>query len=464
MQIAHKRMRAVFAVALCLQFVLPTATLALPPESEEKEIDALTNQILRKEIDLERYYLQYRVYGTKEPKTRRLRYYALQTASAATGLASQIGFTQIFYRQRRNLDLDQNRATKNAFKTGIVSICLDGGSSMIELTSNSLLALKNIKEKKSPGAAVKEVIGRVKDIDALRAQRDALVQKFPESDLARVYRAEGRVLKCFRDWCLSEFADVYADVKALQASYNVYYVMDIIADSFYLAAYILGLKSLSVPADTQPAITTGLIGDAFGIASAPMSSRGYYVIAKFHRNRLKKKLQETLKDSEEDTKSAMNELKAELQSKDIATLEGTCSANNRAAAYVLWSARFDQYLEDILEDLRHANKVALQGELTGPLISGTYLSQDIAAQVALSRLGRRPRATNDLGMAVSIGATAGTGFSLFLTNYWFFDELRFKRKLKKKKHLPEQLLAQRLKTLDDLDSLLISSSKPQNIQ
>ncbi len=234
---ASERTRKALAFLLCLQVICPSSSLAAFPVDEEKEIDSLTNLILRKEIDLERYYLQYRVYGTKEPKTRRIRYFGLQVAGAATGLASQIGFDKLFYRQRRNLELGQDTLGKNALKVGIVATALDGGSSLIELSSNTCLAIKNIREKKSPGAAVKEVIGRVKEIDALAAQRKELIDKFPDSDLSRVYKAEGRVLKCFRDWCLSEFADVYSDVKALQSSYNIYYVLDIISDISCVSSY-----------------------------------------------------------------------------------------------------------------------------------------------------------------------------------------------------------------------------------
>lgn len=57
--------------------------------SAELRIDELANEILRKEIDLERYYLQYRVEGTKEPKYRRARI-VFQVSSAMASMASNI--------------------------------------------------------------------------------------------------------------------------------------------------------------------------------------------------------------------------------------------------------------------------------------------------------------------------------------------------------------------------------------
>lgn len=162
---------------------------------------------------------------------------------------------------------------------------------------------------------------------------------------------------------------------------------------------------------------------------------------------------------------AMAELNKELATKDISVLEQSPSVQNRTSAYALWSARYDKSIDDSLEDLRHNNKVALQGELTGPLISGTYLNQDILGMVTLSgRLRNRDRAQNNLNLAGAIGSTAGTGLSLGLTTYWLLDDIRHRRKMRKKEELPEQILAKRLKTLDELDSMLISSSKPQFFQ
>jgi len=460
-----QRARKCAAVFLSLQLFCCSSAFAVEPVDDERQIDAITNQILHKEIDLERYYLQYRIYGTKIPKTQRIRFAAGQIASAAAGLASSIWLVKISGANIHHPEKITDGENRRAIRVGIIAILLDGASVGLEFGSNGWTAMKNVILKKSPGAAVKEVIKRVQEIDALRAERDALVAKFPDSDLGGVYRAEGRVLKHFRDWCLSEFADVYSDIKALQSSYNVYYALDLAADGLYLASYLLALKSYDSDRFTKPSVVTGIVGDGFGIASAPASSRSYYLLAKFWRNRLKKKFQESLKDAEADAKVAMAELNKELATKDISVLEQSPSVQNRTSAYALWSARYDKSIDDSLEDLRHNNKVALQGELTGPLISGTYLNQDILGMVTLSgRLRNRDRAQNNLNLAGAIGSTAGTGLSLGLTTYWLLDDIRHRRKMRKKEELPEQILAKRLKTLDELDSMLISSSKPQFFQ
>lgn len=457
--------RKIAAVFLSLQVFCCSSSFAALPVDEERQIDEITNQILHKEIDLERYYLQYRVYGSQVPKTQRIRFAAGQIASAAAGLASSIWLVKISGANIHHPERITDGENRRAIRVGIVAILLDAGSVGLEFGSNGYTALKNILLKKSPGAAVKEVIKRVQEIDSLRARRDALVASFPDSDLGRVYQVEGRVLKCFRDWCLSEFADVYSDIKSLQSSYNVYYALDLAADSLYLASYLLSLKSFKSDRFTSPSVVTGLVGDGLGIASAPASCRSYYLFARYWRQRLQKKFQESLKDAEADAKVAMSELNREVSTKDISILEGTTSVQNRTSAYALWSARYDKSIDESLEDIRHNNKVALQGELTGPLISGTYLSQDVLGMASISnRLRNRDRAQNNLLLAGAISSTAGTGFSLGLTTYWLYDDIRHRTRMRKKGELPEQILARRLKTLDELDSMLISLNKPQAIQ
>src|SRR5215472_1288924 len=59
-----------------------TLTDNLKFDSDTSEVLALTNEILQKRADLERYYLRYRLRGSEEPKSRRMRYfYAQQTAA-----------------------------------------------------------------------------------------------------------------------------------------------------------------------------------------------------------------------------------------------------------------------------------------------------------------------------------------------------------------------------------------------
>lgn len=458
------------------------------------------------EIDFERCYLQYRLYGSKDPKFRRMRYFMLQLASGSTGLASNILFTKVSKEALHSNDADfgkgdpnvgegsavassideestpslqasssnTNTGTqappatagntedftikelKSAFVLSLISTALDASSSIVEMTSNGYTAIQNIRKKLSPKDSLANTRARIETIDALFAKREALINQNPESSRNGVNSAETRVLKNFRDWCLAEYADVYATVKSTQSSYNIYYALDIASAGWYLASSALGLKALHAQHENLagPSCISAIVGDSLGISAVPLSTWGGSWLYNYYRNRLKKDLKQDLKDTEIEAKASLENLNKELASADIALLESTKSLRDRIAVYVLWYSRYDKTLSKQLDELRHQAKVAHQGLIAGPLISGSSLAADILATVAFYGVPNRPKAGATLTYAGGLTATAASGFTIGLTNYNLASELLHRRKLKKLNTLPTQLLAERLKTLEDLEKLL----------
>src|ERR1700679_511055 len=81
------------AILLSLLVLMPSAAVhAEQPPDDAQRIENLNNAIVHKEIDLERFYLQYPLAGGKSPKYRRLRYFLLQVASASCSVAAQARF------------------------------------------------------------------------------------------------------------------------------------------------------------------------------------------------------------------------------------------------------------------------------------------------------------------------------------------------------------------------------------
>lgn len=533
--------RKIVLLLLSLQLVVFPVAEAQDVTPDEQQIENLSGQILHREIDLERFYLKYRVSGTQEPKWRRLRYYALQVGATSTALACNVIFLKLSkdglkapgvqnfgkadadtddapesaeeaarsasapdagssadygsngsngggassdasgraggsksvgskvragvanriepQGAKGTSDADEPDTTKQvqaAFILNLISTVLDGASNGIELGSSIYTSIKNKINKNDPSSTVDRVIERVKEIDALLAERDALVQKNKDLPTASIHQAEGRVLKTFRDWCLSEFADVYAEVKSTHSSCNVYYGLALAADGAYLAGSVLGLKATRPGKEylNGPAIQTAIIGDSIGITSAPGSALAAKVLYKYHRKKLEKKLEQRLGDHEENAKAAMAELNKEIMSADTATLRRARSIRERASAYLLWAGRYDRFIDKELVELSHQNKVALQGELSGPMISSSYLACDILAAIGFYKFPNDARRASSLAYAGTICSDTGNSVSLFLTNYFLINEIMHRRKLKKKGMLPEQLLAERFKTLDQLDVLI----------
>ncbi len=480
-------LRVSISIVLSLQFFFCVpAALALSSEltAEENQVEELTNQIFRKEVDLERYYLQYRKIGTATPKFRRLRYFALQVASTSCSMASNILFTDVGKKGLKSNITDFGRGdgdigqspsggpstgppsstdstkgeVRHALNLALIASILGPGSSFLELCSNGYTTLKNIKTGNNPASAVKVVESRIKEIDELLAQRKKILDEHPELRALAINKAEHTVLECFRDWCLSEFVDLYAEVKSGQAGANVYYMLDVAAGGCAVAGNVLALKSLNPGRDSLsgPAANVSIVGDSINVINAPASSYAGKRIGQYWRNRLRKKLSDHLHYGEAESKAAMAQLRIITNAADERALTAASSIESRIAAYMMWSERYDAIMDKQIAELRHRSKVAAQGKRVGPLIGATGLAQDIAAATAFYGYPGDERKGASLSYAGAITALSGNGLALLYTNGNFVGELIHRKKLRQQRLLPEQLLDERIRLLHLVDQMVVS--------
>jgi hypothetical protein len=246
-----------------------------PTDASSARVDQLTVQILLQILALERFYTKWRILASHEPRWRHLRYFLTQEAGAGLFLGSQTTLLVDAARSMRNPDKSSERAAKLGTEAGLLGSIVEGESSGFELASNIQTAIKNKKLKQDPESARQAVFLRGQSIDALMRERDAAISTCSEAQLMPLFRKEGEVLRFFRDACLNEFADVYADVKSFQASYNVYYGFDVIGSSIYVASYVLGLKGFTSPGLFGSSNILGIVGDGVFIPSAPGSTFAY---------------------------------------------------------------------------------------------------------------------------------------------------------------------------------------------
>lgn len=428
-----------------------------PPQTDVETIERLTTEILRKEIDFERFYTRYRVKGNEEPKTRYDRYFALQQAAAGLTLASVIpGITETGKYLARPERVNQN-ALKRATTVGLIGIIFQGGSSAFELGSNSLLTIKHMVKKDDPASARKYAAKVLKEIDLLLTQRNALVAKHEGFTDYKVWNIESRLLKLFRDGLVYEFANVYADVRSEQSSANVYYGLDVASCAAYMASYITGIESFKKPELSNPSCVTGVVGDAIGVVSAPASSYSYYVLYDYWWKKIGKQLKEKLYDAEPELKKEVANLEQHLTTLDPQSRAALGPVDARIQMYKLWADRFDEFTAKQTIDWIHSSKVALQSNISGPLISGAFLAQDIGGVVVSSKRYRdNAKVINSEFFATSIPTTVASLASLGLSTYWWVDNKLFTRKLRKQGALPTQLMERRLVTLDELEKMISS--------
>jgi hypothetical protein len=458
-----RSLRKLLALSVAAQAIAFPSTAAaasdIPAEDQQRLLD-LTNSVLREEIDLERFYLQYRIVGTYDPAYRYYRYFALQNAGTSLSLSANLVNERDFGTHLHHPENISRRTARKALCAGMLGSLFDGSSSAIELATNTRLAVTHRMKHENPRWAVESVRERLKTIDAQEAEREAIIARLPDSAAASIYRAETNVLRTYRDWCLYEFATIYADVKSFQSANNIYYGLNVAANGCYLASFILGYKLFHHPQLGGRSAISAIIGDSLTIADVPAYHYGYDALYKFWTARLGRTMKQKFIEPRAEGKAAVEtftKLIANASSSDLASCPG---AAVRRKIYDDWSLGYDDFVEKESVDVRHEYRVALQGNISGPAIGGTYLAQDIMGALSFySTKKTHPSASESLAFAGSISALVGTSASLAMTNFFFINEQRHNRKLKKQHIYPEQLIQARFKTLDSFDSMLASNGR-----
>lgn len=458
----RKRFAVILQVALLCVLTIsgPVCSAAepMPPQAvrsqSAQEILDLTNQLLFKEIDLERFYLRYRMWGTQEPKYRRLRFFLLQQSAAGGFLASNI---INMVETAKHFDTPEETSSKvlaNSCTIGEVASIMGGSASALELGSDCFTALKNKLKKRDPGSQKRSVVERLKEIDELAARRNALVEQSRDSASYELYIAEGNVLKSFRDWCVYEFMDVYADVKSYHSSCNVFYVLDVAAYSTSWVAYQLAVRAFKHQGLAYPALHNGFVSDSLFTVEAPAYAASAKLLYNHYYKKIAKQLNEKPKNTEDEAKLHMYKLESLAANADDTTLSTIGPIATRLAVYDFWSTRYDKYISTRMSDVRRLNQIALQSTVTGPLLGATGLTQDAVNAVGLYGWKNNKFMPNALAFAGATTTACGSAASIGLTGWWFIDQLRHERHEQHMKVLPLELLEQRIRTLETLEDML----------
>ncbi|MBZ0186106.1 MAG: hypothetical protein K8F91_07590, partial [Candidatus Obscuribacterales bacterium] len=135
--------------------------------ARELRVGAVTHELIKKEVDFERFYLKYKLIGTKDPRWRRARYFLIEQAATAAGIGANTIPMVETARHIKSPEDTKDSVFNKSFQVGSVAAWLGGGGSAIELCSNIFTAVKNKLKHIDPGSKKKEALRRVREIDAL---------------------------------------------------------------------------------------------------------------------------------------------------------------------------------------------------------------------------------------------------------------------------------------------------------
>lgn len=447
------------------------AQSVLPDSANSQElrlkIENLTVEILRKEIQLERFNIRYRQEVAKQGRWKGWRYFISQEANASAtnaGLIAAIDehMDHIHHPQRVN-----TRTLQAALVPQIVGQIIGAGGAALEFGINGFHELRSRQLGFAPKTAKGFVMDISADIDQLLKQRQELVNRAQDiselSACAQVSNLEGQMLKDIRDLSLLEYARFYVDGRRTLAFQQSLYLLD-------MAKNVIGATGNGV---AKHALHThnrkhngpsGVLTTISGalIVATPILSRGVgMAVGRYEKWRIK----DITKNCDIKEVTQLDQDKTQLQQ--------LCEANKdadddvwepslaRLALYETHNQSFLQQLELTTREVHAGNLAATENVLSGLFTGGTKMANGITLAIAGHDFHHSGPRTNDLIGAGLITYCVGTSWAMF-------DNIRIQVKremvnhrLSKMQRLPGQVLKARLQQLEDMEALLDKVGKPR---
>jgi hypothetical protein len=434
--------------------------LALTQDQSTKDSDVLTRQILLKEIELEKFNLNYRIQTGKVDRWKSTRFFLLQQANVAL---LDAGFIATVAERSKHISSPHhiNIVTlEHALIPRIIGPFIAAGSSVLELGLDGLHDYDLKKSGFSPTIAKDHVISLRSEIDRLLKERDAVVQREqsdPNSASARIVLAEGDVLKDSRDLSLAEFERFHIGARKFSAFEKSLQAINAGTMGILSAAEIIPLvaahkrdASIDGPATVLAIIVGGLFmatpfaGRAIGKLAAARDRRFLSACSGDVIARDMSKL-----DADRDRLKQLCQTAGDSGPESGATV--------RLGVYESQSKNFRDRLEAASKELKAGRRIAIQNVIAGNLVGGTVIGAESAMAVGAFNYPTNARRFNVLADAGSIALVGG--LSLFaLDNCRIHAQAEWDRhKLSHKGQLPRQVLESRLKELDGIESALRQS-------
>ena len=437
------------------------------PSEAASAIDALSRQIVLKEIALEKFNLHYKQNSAKQGRWKGLRYAFFNEVNASMGLAGGIISTY-------NRGINVHRPSKvrlhlqeSANYIPMIGNIIGASAASFEFLVNEYHSIEAARKGFSTSQAKKYVASTRGEIDRLLAEREALVRLEESAPAhapqAELHKLEGRILADLRDQSTLEFQRFHLDSRRLLAFQQMQYFFDLAknttnaigAEFAYLSLH-RGRRVWNYRAGVMFAISGGLT------MGGPIASRIFAKgVSEFHKHGLK----ETLGQVESRQLAA---LEADQKALDTMIRSGRVPADRTEQAIVRGELYGDhsKYFQDseqrAAKQLDKAKLVATQNIGAGLFVGGSKIASGVLFiipgyyQLYNSRTQTATRITNSLLLTSAIVGLPASSFSIFDTLRIQVQGELSRRKLAKSGNLPGQLISARLKQLDDMEAKLKS--------
>lgn len=441
----------------------PVPSGGLAVNGEQRVIDNLTKKILLTIIELERFNLHYQQNVAKQGRWKGPRYALFGEANGALSLAGGIIGTHERGENLRSPTMVNSHVQERANIIPMIGSIIGAGGAGMEFGINALHEVEARHKGFSPRASRAKVQSLKADIDRMLAQRDALVAAetcVPGlENCVEIDRVEGRILRDLRDQSLLEFARFHTSARKLLAFQQTQYLFDIGKNVTNAVGCNFAYQSLY----QRKRIFNMKAGVMFTISGAltmagPILSRGVSAgVGKMERRFLRT----TVEDAESREVAILQQDKEALDklcAPGVVPQEFATNAIVRGEIYGAHSKVFQDELAASEKKKNDAKLIATQNIGSGLYVGGSKVASGVLfTVVGTSYRTKSLRSTTITNSDLFVSSVIG----LPATAYSMLDTLRIqvkgelnRRKQKKDGRLPAQLVAARLKQLDEMEQRL----------
>ncbi len=427
--------------------IAPTST-----GSFSQQYTQLTKNILLTGFEVERFSLNFRMESAKQPKFRKLRYFVSQEAGSAGGLAFEITEVDQLGKGRKNpLQIDK-RALRGALAATTTTSIIAGSGSLFELSSNVLQMIKNKRHGYDPNSATKYVSTKLKHIDELLAQREALVAANADSPSYERAVAEGKVLHALRSSFINEYSHFNADTSAYRTYQNLFYVLNASYNSVGAMAANVAYRAVARPHLNGTANILFIVSGGLAMVTPVLcQAAGLYAQKRAYAS-VKKEMGPSDFNPDRFAQDCKNLDSAGTSVEG--SLMPSLPATQRFALYTQSNELFTKQLDSETKTMRKLEKVALQNSYLGPVIGSTLMTQGILGTYGYYNYPIRIRKQLNQFYCGAIVGTVGTSMAVVGNAASLLGTLAYEHKLAKQKRLPIQLIKERLTHLDEMEKLV----------
>lgn len=460
----------IVAAALMVCFV-QQSIFALPASASLDEVEELNRQILLKEVELERFSINFRKYNNIQGRWRGWRYFAFQEANAgmtAAGLTTQLVDRQRVIRNANVFNVNSsgkisyvpngvNRVTQEkGLILQMVGQTVGAVGSGIELGIN--LHHGHAAHKRGYGSkeSISFVLALRDQINALFEKRAAAVTAANlESDDLAIAQAEEAVLRDITDMGLQEYADYHVAAKKFRAFQDSLYVFDIAKNT---TGAVGNLVNVVQTHERRPHLSGGagvltLTSGAL-IMVTPLLAQGVgKLVASSHKRALRQVVAGISPHTVDELEVHRRELNALLKKSPHADQSIASSSKSVAllSAYDLEASQRRKQFALSTREIRAGTRSATENVRAGLFVGSTKVALGVTNIVAGWHLTHYPHKINSLVQGGTIAYASGAYFAVGENlRLRIVDEVNRKR-LGARSELPAQVLAEKLKALDQLE-------------